>query len=308
MKAVIIRFPFNVSDIPLASLVPEIANPHQNALQLNRRLNESDLSVREVDNYQGQLFDSKHTFLRAKLTQFVSLFTSSWQADGLDLVSPKGKIYQLKQPNSVFQELCAQLQDDDQTTVSQDDGQRISAAEQKPSVQKQRLEKKYKAGLSEYFITGYCTFLNANMDTWDEQNDAKTGSAEVPVGKIVNGASQGAAGKLAEPLNASLEGGKEEGSSGRSSLLAPGERIFAVSYERVKFKLFKRGDMSAAVNNGTTQWIMINQTRGISPDDTHNAVSIELGLEDLNEEEDELEPVGLDPGCEVNFLAYVGDP
>ena len=52
---------------------------------------------------------------------------------------------------------------------------------------------------------------------------------------------------------------------------------------------------------------MINQTRGIYPNNAHNSNGIEVSLEQLDKEEDELEPTKLGTRCGINFLVYVGD-
>lgn len=308
MKAVFTAFPFNVSDIALASLVPKIASPHQNALQLDRTLDSSEISDRPVNNFSDEILDLEDSGFLTRLTKFVSFSSSSSQATGLKLESAQGRIYQLKQPSALFQELCAQTRQGDKAGVAQEVTEHVAtkATNQEQTERQQRLEKKYQAGLSEYFITGYCTLLDARMEALQQHSTAKTGSVKAPTGEIANAASAGAAGPLADKLNIHVEGAKHESHSEHSSLWAPGERIFAVSYERVKFKLFKRGDVDAASINGTTRWIMNNQTRGISPDDPQDAVGIEVGLENLDEEEDELEPASSGTTHHLQFLEYVG--
>jgi hypothetical protein len=309
MKAVLTTFPFNVPDISLASLVPKIASPHQNALQLDRTLDLSEISDRRVNNFSDEIIDLKDSGFLTKLTDFVSFSSSSSQATGLKLDSLQGRVYQLKQPSALFQELCAQARQGDKAGLAQEGNGHVAskAAEQKQTERQQRLEKKYQAGLSEYFITGYCTFLDANMEASQQDSIAKTGSVKMPIGEVANAASAGAAGPLADKLNIHVEGAKHESHSEYSNLWAPGERIFAVSYERVTFKLFKRGDVDSASINGTTRWIMINQTRGVSPDNPQDAAGIEVGLEDLDQEEDELEPVDLGMTHHLQFLKYVGE-
>lgn len=302
MKAVLTIFPFNVSDIKLASLVPSIKSPHQDALHLERELSPEEISGRNAKNFHGHIFDQKDSRLISKLTNFASFSASSSKAAGLNLDSMSGWIYELRQPNALFRELCAQAQEADNPSSHQESGKKSERKDHK-----QRLENKYETGLSEYFITGFCTFVDAKMETWNEDNNAKTGFANVPVGKIATAASHGAAAPIADSLDVSVEAGKTETHGGSSDLWAPGERVFAVSYQRVKFRLFKRGNVDAASINGTTQWIMINQTRGVSSNDPQKADAIEISLEDLQEEADELEPAELDATDSMEFLEYVGE-
>ncbi|KAL1614546.1 hypothetical protein SLS56_012069 [Neofusicoccum ribis] len=282
MRAVFTTIPYNVADIHLASLVPNIANPHQDAITLNRGLKKPEISKRSVRDFSAYLSNQSNASFRNQITKLFSLAHEDNHVDGLKLEAVSGYVYELKSPIALFAELC----------TSMDEAERV------------RLENTKRGGLSEYFVVGYFTFLDGAMQAWDKNRNANTASLDLPVSQAATAATGGAGAPLSNTLNISAQGGYATADTVLGALTTPGERIYAICYRRVTYKIFKKGDIDAASLKPGNSWVMINQKRGVHAENKAAVViSLELGDLDLYEDHLEVEYEGSENGT-TEYLCY----
>ena len=139
-KYVLTNIPYTIDDIKLASLVPSIENPHQDALAAPRRLREGeDFGCRSQQDFKLLLNFNEKFFHRFQMTRLSSFFGGRRHDDNVQLWCREGRVYELKQPKDLFVELC------------------------KYDAVRKWLLQTIDGGDDVYFVVGFCSFIDARM-------------------------------------------------------------------------------------------------------------------------------------------------
>ncbi|KAI9861601.1 MAG: hypothetical protein M1813_005211 [Trichoglossum hirsutum] len=193
-----------IDDVPLGSLVPDKRYPHQDALSV-AQLVEDDYSVRVDRNFRERMHTGSKSFFRTVIMRLVSASANIETHNYSQLSSVEGRTYELRRPKDVFRQLC-----------TREDVQRW-------------LEDGYIGRLEAYFIIGYRTFLDGKLV---RQDHSSSSSARI---QIPTGAGQTPVAGLGAEMVAELS--HSAGGGGEYEMV--GERIYAVCYRKVNFKLSK---------------------------------------------------------------------
>jgi hypothetical protein len=193
------EIPYNLDDIKLGSLVPNIAQPDQDFFPPAGRLRAgTDFKSRNQKNFKFSLEQDNNTSGKLRLTRLFTTSGTSRDEDKAELWSKEGRAYSLTQPKQLFNSMCRSTRTQHWMQATLDDG------------------------LDIHLVVGLRTFLDAT--TSDEKGTTRNIDANltIPVGELAAGVSTGDA--LDVGLDVS-EGTKEKETE---SFEVPGERIFAV--------------------------------------------------------------------------------
>lgn len=228
-RLILSNVPYTLEDVQLASLVPDILNPHQDALHPQALVAGSDFSWRNQQDVHVWLANTQESLLASHLTRLISLSYSRDVKKSLRLSSCEGRIYELKQPKSLFRRFCSQ---DNVKTW---------------------LQEGVEGGADSYFITGFRTFFNARLARLSQDNIQTSGHARTPA--LPGGDA------LVDVADVGLTGERNQESSEHEGFMVPGERIYAICYRKIRFRWFKAHDAENAFLERTNRWIMCSRNR-----------------------------------------------
>lgn len=251
-RLIMSNVPYTLQDIQLASLVPNILNPHQDALHPPALVAGSDFSWRNQQDVHIWLANTEESLLATQLTRLISLSYSQGMNKTLRLSSCEGRIYELKQPKSLFRRLCSQ---DNVKTWLQDG---------------------IEDGADSYFIIGFRTFFNAKLSQLSQDESQIFGHAHTPA--PIGGKA------LSDMADVGLTGERNKESIGHEGFVVPGERVYAICYRKIRFRWFKVHDAKNAILERTNQWIMCSRNRAELDTDS-DIVEADLGDEDIGKDE-----------------------
>ncbi|KAF2818083.1 hypothetical protein CC86DRAFT_376022 [Ophiobolus disseminans] len=248
-KNALTNIPYTLNDVKLGTLVPSVAKPNQDTMGPVRELKEgSDYRWRDQSNPKFEMTEERSGFLAAHLTRFFSASAASSDATSNSLESKECKIYELSQPKKLFSDLVAGEPTKKWLYRTQQEGEDI------------------------HFVVGYRTYLDATEASEETKDSSMETKATAPVSEMV-----------ADPTSASSQGGvldtdvsasRTHHSNIKASASLPGERIFAISFRKVRFDWFSSKENPARLDKDNT-WV-ITTRRGIGQHED----SIEVGLED----------------------------
>ncbi|OCL11218.1 hypothetical protein AOQ84DRAFT_361721 [Glonium stellatum] len=92
--------------VKLATLVPNIRNPHQDVLSKSSLTEGIDFHVHIQQNFKFQLGQSKKSLFQAYLTRLISMSYNESEGYLIDFSASEGRTYELKSPETVFRGLC----------------------------------------------------------------------------------------------------------------------------------------------------------------------------------------------------------
>lgn len=237
--------PFLLSQVTLASFVPTISQPHQDAKR-PYGVQESDYSVQADTLFDGQMNTSSKTFFDVLATKFASFSAAHEKSSALKILSDSGKIYSLNNPDELFESI-------------------VFGPETGPEMQRW-LERCKVRRLAPQFITGYRTFIDASVSREDQRATDVSGSATVPVSST-----------LGDPLgiaDVEIRAGRHASNGVKTSVNAPGERIYAICYRKIKIKEFWGSNAIPSLDH-TNRWKPIESlSRTEGEEDTY----LEAGL------------------------------
>lgn len=248
-KPVFTTIPYTLDDVQLASLVPNIRNPNQDALSLRSLVTGADVSVRVQKNFQARLKNGTNSMFRARLSRLLSLLHDKEDVSATQISALEGRMYELKQPKALFKEICTRKQVQEWLQEGLEDGQ------------------------DTYFVVGYHTFFNAKMLEQNHSASHNHGEVRIPVAE---GVAAIAGPLVGTALDASLSASKEAMDYEIESSELPGERIYAICYRRILFKWFKAGQADAAYLEPKVRWKMVSDDRAPNVDDEE----VEVDLDD----------------------------
>ncbi|KAI9674028.1 MAG: hypothetical protein M1829_003871 [Trizodia sp. TS-e1964] len=139
-----------------------------------------------------------------------------------------------------------------------------------------------------FFVTGYCTFVDARIEKEVGARGTMGVRVDVPVGDILLG--PGAAAGLADVVAGA---GHSHEYEQVKRFTTPGERIYALSYRRVKFQWFSRGDIDKAELKESNCWIMTPDTK---VDNDEDAEVVKADLEEVDGEAEGFERFAMPDG------------
>jgi len=244
--------------VTLGSLISNIRNPHQDAQANDRQ--EYEIVTRSASDFAGKASDSKDSLFVFKLAKWASARRSDLSKDRLGLAANTTKVYELKNPNDVFNSLC-ELK-----------GVRTW------------LQRRVEKSQNSYFIVGLQTFSDAAVKQSIDDKTETSVSAELPV----DAATTALAG-LNFGLNPKLKAKQEASQSNNMKFKSPGEQILAVSYRRLKFSWFSPSADNVSLSDDNC-WVMVSDDRG--EEDEDEAEIVQVTLEDLNEEDSDVKVDG----------------
>lgn len=260
MPSLSTTIPFTLDDILLASLVPTVKNPHQDALAPpTAPKKDEDYKIRDLIDFKDKISNDSHVTLRSQLSKLFTLLHESSQGKEFDISSISVQAYELTQPKIFFRELCRLQTVRDWIQQEIEDGDNI------------------------FFITGYYTFRDAKVQYQSHNTSNSKAKMGLPVGEVLAGGVPVPG--IGEDANLDAEAERGTGSSTDESWKAPGERIFGIWYRKVSFKWFKEKSGETTVMGRTNRWRMVSDDRA----DEVEAEVVEVDLEDEDEAESEID-------------------
>ncbi|KAK3166689.1 hypothetical protein OEA41_009814 [Lepraria neglecta] len=110
-RPILSNIPYNLDEVALASLVPNLKNPNQDALLTSQTLHKGvDFSIRNATNFHGNLASTDAKWLGLHLSRLILLLGQHAPDDSFHLGASEGRVYELKQPKARFRNLCGDLE------------------------------------------------------------------------------------------------------------------------------------------------------------------------------------------------------
>jgi hypothetical protein len=239
--------------IQLGSLVPDIRYPQQDAL-IAISADDSEYHVHIQQNFKGLLNESKDSIFKACLARLISVSYEAGKESNIELSSHEGRVYELKNPESLFKRLCS--------------------LKNVRGLMQDRIE----AGRNIYFIVGFRTFFDASIQKHPKDSSQISGHAQIPVGDIASDAAIA----VGDHLDVGVTGTPHRSRANTEALHAPGEQIYAFCYRKVAFKWFDHRGPDSAILKAGNSWVM---TSGNRDNNDENSEGVEASLEELDEGE-----------------------
>ena len=214
--------PFELGDVPLASLVPDVRYPNQDALTVLKTLPQDAYTKRPQADFSGQLSSDKRKPLRIQLTKLLSFSLHASNSDKINIKAQQGWIYELNQPKTLFKELCEQ--------------------EQVRTWLREGLESQMKS----YFVVGQRTFEDATVAVNQQTASTMGVGGSTFVKKLVQANSSIDLGDSAE-AKAKVKFEKVDLEEGSFKVL--GERVYALEYREIILKKKTPDDPSLSKDN-----------------------------------------------------------
>lgn len=267
--------PYTLSQITLASFVPNIKQPHQDAKRPYVP-KESDYTVQSDSLFEGSIDTSSKSFLEILATKFASFSASREKTDVLRILSESGRIYSLNNPDEVFESVLF---------GSGSDSEKGAGGEMQRWLERCRVKRQ-----SPGFVTGFRTFVDASVVREEERKAGVSGGVEVPIGSAV--------GDFAGLTDLQVRLGREQGKGVRTSASMPGERVYAICYRRIKIRELWGGKKETAELEGKNRW---KSVEGLGRGGEEDEIFVVAGLEGEKEVERRYEVKGGDGEASVIF-------
>ncbi|CAP71704.1 uncharacterized protein PODANS_6_6615 [Podospora anserina S mat+] len=214
MAFMLTNSPYLLSQISLASFVPHLTQPHQDAKRPYHPVPESAFTTQPDALFSAELDASSKTFLDVLATKFASFSVSYSKSTVLRILADTGKIYSLNNPDELFQSIVFGPE---------------TGGEMQRWLENCRVRR-----LSPQFITGFRTFENATVEREEGGSGVGVqGGVAMPVGAV--------GGDLLGLTDVEVKGGREVKKGVRTRVMNEGERIYAIAYRKVKIREFWGG-------------------------------------------------------------------
>ena len=209
------KVPYNLTDIPLASLVPNIKAPHQDALRGKMAIKKSDYSKRRQDGIRGFLDSCQSSLIKAQLTRLMQVVFGKGSSDELFVQANVGFVYELHDPKIVFGKLCQDIDVQEWLT----DG--------------------YASSGQSYLVTGWRTFAHARTVLAMEDRKHKGLKADFPVKEVVK---ENTGVDLGDVADVSMEVEKGALTVQEEDFTVARESIYCIQYRKIKVDKKKPGE------------------------------------------------------------------
>lgn len=252
--------PYNLDDIRLGSLIPDIRQPHSDAFFVDTTSPSSgplDVSTRTDHNPKVGLKTSERSWFDAHLSQLINASYDRGSEHEVQIAASEGHIYELRSPRTLFKTLIA----------------RIDVREW--------LQENILAGDKSYMVVGYRTFSDASATHQAQTSREAAAHVTLPVTDAVTGI-PGVGQALGGGLDVGAGAGQTATSTGNQEATFPGERIYAICYRRVKLG-FTRNVGNARLES-VNQWIMYPDTRASASTDAQGEI-VDANVDDEDDDE-----------------------
>lgn len=227
--------PFVLSQVALASFVPNIQQPHQDAKR-PYTIKNSDYSVQPDDAFDGLISTESKRFLQILATRFAAFSLRHDRSSMLQVKAQRGNIYSLDNPNNLFEEIVFGQETAGNMQAWFDHCKRI--------------------GLQPRFVVAYRTFINAKVSHSQHDSTDISGKGTVPI-STAHGDPSGLA-------DVELAAGSRANGDEKGDMRTPGERIYAICYRKVIIP--SRDGKATPMLEQTNKWKPFAGKRG-EPDD-----------------------------------------
>ncbi|KAK4076850.1 hypothetical protein Purlil1_12558 [Purpureocillium lilacinum] len=229
--------PFVLNQIALASFIPNIRQPHQDGKK-PYTIKPSDYSVQPDDAFDGLINTGSKSFLNIFATRFASFSLQHDKSSMLHVTAQKGRIYSLDNPSSLFQEI-------------------VFGPETGGDMQ-EWLEHCKRLRIQPRFVTGYRTFIDAQVSRGQHLTTDISGQGTVPIST--------AQGDMFGTADIEVQGGRQMNTDVKGEMNAPGERIYAICYRKINISSHE-GKVTALLEQ-TNKWKPFAVMRG-EPDEEY---------------------------------------
>ncbi|MCJ1390660.1 hypothetical protein MMC18_003521 [Xylographa bjoerkii] len=236
--------PIPIENLSLGRLVPDIANPTQDAYTTPNPTDE-DIQKAPQNTYKSLVASHKKTSVRAHLIALG--FDMSRELDNkLIIDSTIGKSYELREPTAWFSKICEAVEARRWLQTMDDNNRDI------------------------FFVSGFRTWSNATVTVEKTRGTSYGGDGDLPVDTIASLAGTALPVSLGLGLGAgsTVERSKTE----KVSYYAPGEQVYAIQYRRVKLNRSTK----AKYLHQSTCWRDVLSQRG--EEDTDGFVDAEVAV------------------------------
>ncbi|QKX64819.1 uncharacterized protein TRUGW13939_11995 [Talaromyces rugulosus] len=223
--------PFVPSQIALASFVPNIRHPHQDAKK-PYAVTAVDYTSQPDDDFDGLINTGSKSFLSIFATRLAGLSLQSDQSSMLHVTAKKGNIYSLNSPNSLFEDI-------------------VSGHDQGEDMQKW-FELCKRRGIKPRFVVAYRTFVDARVSRDHHRATDVSGTGTVPISTLQ--------GDMSAMADIRLQAGHRTNTDAKGDMKTPGERVYAVCYRKVSIS--RHQGRLAPLLEQTNKWEPFAAARG----------------------------------------------
>lgn len=249
---------FSKDDVKLASLIPNVTDMELDALESVLPLQESDFTVRKVDNNLAIFNAEKDQNFGAFLSKLLNLTSQRSTQAGLQLAARAGHIYTLRHPSAWFRRLCGTAE------------------------VREWLQEQIEDGNDIHFVIGFNTLFDASTAEGLALTSNHGGNFSVPLSELSG-----------LPANSFTDvGGSAALKNNQASVhryVAPGEQIFAIRLKRVVFRFLQPRDVDNARLEKTSRWIMSSDNRSAGDEFSEIVEAFLDGSPSSDEDEEEHE-------------------
>jgi hypothetical protein len=250
-----------IADLPLASFVPNLQQPDQDAFSPESvgRIPQQgkDYTVRIGTNLGRFMSSAKSTVFKAEASKLLFASFEKKISDTHWLEACKVRCYTLKNPKQLFNELV------------------------KKEETREWLQSEIEYGTSEvYFIVGYYTAQEAKLHVEHQQSSQAAIGGRVPVGEIITA---GGAALIAAVANMDVGGEVSHGSQQNQKVAVhtSDERILAFAHRKVGFRIFTRKKkVDTAKLEADNCWTLTSDNRGGRGEQDDEVVELDFGDND----------------------------
>ena len=260
-KLVLLNALVPVEEVPLGGLVSDLVSPQTNAYTTMLPAEAKNFSSDVAEDFGTTVASSRDDALRTNLTKLLKASSRLGAEESVQLSSAKCRSLELRQPRKTFAELCA-----------------LPEA-------RQWLELGVKEGDKSYLVVGYRTVLDATFESKASSTVQLSSDVTVPVSTIATGGADVLGVGAALDVGVGADHGRSK--SDAVSFRSPGEKIWAIRYQKISFKPFKHRTTDTAYLE-KPRWVMLTENRASA---TEEPEEVEADLDDL--EEDDVEDSGL---------------
>ncbi|RYP81102.1 hypothetical protein DL769_002158 [Monosporascus sp. CRB-8-3] len=269
-KFILTNSPYTTKQIALASFIPNVKYPHQDA-QKPYSLRDSDWSSQADDAIDLLVSRGSATGISALATRFARIFFKNETGDAWRLQAQKGYIYSLENPADLFRDIV----------FGKGAGEHMQ----------RWLEDCKLQGVTPRFVVAYRTYIDARLFTSRQRSTIEAGGVVVP--GIVLGDVSGMADIGAEASHRSDD-------QTRGEMTLPGERVYAICYRKIRIR-YREGKTAATLVNKNV-WEPFDAPRGAAEGPVY--IEADLAADDddghgepflLREEEERAGIVGVLP-------------
>lgn len=254
------------AQVALGRLVLDMKNPGHNYCPTSAlELNQNDVSKAEFLDLKSLTSAESSSAFKAAFLKLLQIFADRSRTTVDDISTKTAIRHQLLNLNIKFESI---LEDENV---------------------KKWLEKVVSAGQDVYMVVGLHTLQDASIGS-SRDASAEVGGILQPPTDIPMAAGPSISPEVKDVLDIKLDGGHKSKSSLGVSFVAPGERVIAVQYQKIAFKMFSsKGSKSLndARLRGKTVWRSFGAARSGTDLDTIEALLAEkTTTEDIADEED----------------------